>query len=240
MNDNNTLNEAERILPSILPSFLNSMMPIVFPIILIGLKSIAEFPTHPFGTEFFFEIIIFIGNPIIALLIGVLLVFRSKKFRVKTDKKDWLVEGLKNAGIIILITGAGGAFGNVLRDANIGSTIGEIFSSHKLGFFLPFLIAAVLKTAQGSSTVSIITTAAIIAPLIPSFGLDGDISKALVVLAIGAGAMTVSHFNDSYFWVVAQFSGFTTSQALKSFTLATLIQGLTAIITLHLISLFIT
>lgn len=237
VNNNNQVIEKEG--PQKLPSFIDSLMPIIFPIILIGLKSIAEYPTHPFGTEFFFEFLVFIGDPIIALLIGVMLVFRLKKFRADSDKKDWLVEGLKNAGIIILITGAGGAFGNVLRDTNIGDTIGAIFADYEVGLLLPFILAALLKSAQGSSTVSIITTAAIVAPLLSSFGLDGETAKALVVLAIGAGAMTVSHINDSYFWVVSQFSGFTTAQALRGFTIGTLFLGLTGIILVLFLSLIL-
>jgi len=101
-----------------------------------------------------------------------------------------------------------------------------------------FSIATVLKSAQGSSTVAIITTAAIVTPLLEPLGLSSEISKALTVLAIGAGAMTVSHLNDSYFWVVAQFSDMDTSKALKSHTIATLLQGITGITiiyTLHLI-----
>ena len=221
------------------PSFINSFLPIIFPIVLIALKSIAEFPTHPLGEDWLFEIIVFIGDPLIALFIGVLLVFRLKQYGADNDKKDWFLEGLKNAGVIILITGAGGAFGNVLRDANIGSAIGSIFADYEVGILLPFLLAALLKTAQGSSTVSIITTAAIIAPLLTNLGLESETAKALVVLAIGAGAMTVSHINDSYFWVVSQFSNFTTSQALKGYTTATLLQGLTGIILVYILSVII-
>jgi len=123
-----------------------------------------------------------------------------------------------------------------LRDSNIGETIGNLFSGYEVGLFLQFLIAAMLKTAQGSSTVSIITTAAIISPLLGTLGLDSEVSKALAVLAIGAGAMTVSHINDSYFWVVSQFSGFSTTQALKGFTAAIFIQGVAGIIIILLLS----
>jgi GntP family gluconate:H+ symporter len=147
--------------------------------------------------------------------------------------------GLKNAGVIILITGAGGAFGNVLRATDIGNIIGSSLTEWNVGMLLPFIIAAIIKSAQGSSTVSIITTAAIMAPLLSSLGLDGDVSKALVVLAIGAGAMTVSHLNDSYYWVVAQFSGMDTATALKGHTLATLFQGLTGIIIIYILSIII-
>jgi GntP family gluconate:H+ symporter len=92
-----------------------------------------------------------------------------------------------------------------------------------------------LKTAQGSSTVSIITTAAIMAPILESFGLESSLGRALTVLSIGAGSMTVSHLNDSYFWVVAQFSEMNTTTALKSQTVSTLFQGLTGIVLVMLI-----
>jgi len=106
------------------------------------------------------------------------------------------------------------------------------------GLLIAFLLAALLKTTQGSSTVAIITTAAIIAPLLGSFGLETEFEKALAVLAVGAGAMTVSHINDSYFWVVSQFSDMDVNTALKSHTMATLFQGILGILiilTLHLL-----
>ena len=141
--------------------------------------------------------------------------------------------------MIILITGAGGAFGNVLRATDIGNTLGSVLSHWQVGLLLPFLLAAVLKSAQGSSTVAIITSAALIVPLLPSLGMTGEIAKALVVLAIGAGAMTVSHVNDSYFWVVAQFSDMSTAQALRSHTLATFFQGITGIVVILMLSFVI-
>ena len=101
---------------------------------------------------------------------------------------------------------------------------------------LPFLIAAFLKTAQGSSTVAIITTAAMIAPLLDPMGFTSPLAKSLVVLSIGSGAMTVSHLNDSYFWVVSQFSNMDTATALRCHTLATLFQGLVGIIVISILS----
>jgi GntP family gluconate:H+ symporter len=111
--------------------------------------------------------------------------------------------------------------------------------SWEIGIFLPFLIAAFLKTAQGSSTVSIITTAAMIAPILDSLGLSSEMGKVLVVLSIGAGAMTVSHLNDSYFWVVSQFSNMNTSTAIRCHTVTTLLQGITGILLIQILSLFI-
>ena len=113
-------------------------------------------------------------------------------------------------------------------------------SQWQLGVFLPFFIAAVLKTAQGSSTVAIITTAAMMAPLLEPMEMTASVAKALVVLAIGAGSMTVSHFNDSFFWVVSQFSDMDESTALRCFTAATLVQGLTAIATIAIMASLLT
>lgn len=213
-----------------LPKTGTSFIPILVPILLIALKSIASYPTHPFGDGNISGVINFIGNPVIALLIGVFFAFKLKPDHKKETHFNWVTSGLKEAGIIILITGAGGAFGAILQATGIGYVIGETFANMKLGLLLPFIIAAVLKSAQGSSTVSIITTAAIMAPILESFGLDAALGRALTVLAIGAGAMTVSHINDSFFWVVSQFSGMDTTTALKSQTVSTLIQGLTGII----------
>ncbi len=218
-----------------LPKTSTSFIPILIPILLIALKSIASYPTHPFGEGAIFHFFNFIGNPIIALLIGVFFAFKLKPKNKKDIHFNWITDGLKEAGIIILITGAGGSFGAILQSTGLGDIIGKSFSSINLGLLLPFIIAAILKSAQGSSTVSIITTAAIIAPILESFGLDSEMGRALSVLSIGAGAMTVSHLNDSFFWVVAQFSEMNTTTALKSQTISTFIQGLTGIILVMII-----
>ena len=217
---------------------LKLFLPILVPILLIALRSIAQYPSLPFGENIISSAIIFIGNPLIALFIGFLFSLRLvQDDNDKNTKLKWVGEALKEAGIIILITGAGGAFGNILRSSNLGELLETHFSMASVGIALPFILAAILKTAQGSSTVAIITTATIIAPLLNSLGLEGELSRALTVLAIGAGAMTISHINDSYFWVVAQFSNMNTATTLKSHTIATLLQGLTAIIILFILQL---
>lgn len=212
-----------------LPSFSSSILPILMPILLIALKSVAELPGRPFGEGVIFDTLAFLGNPIVALFAGVGLSFlmvRGLGFK-GSDRATWLEEGLKKAGTIILITGAGGAFGSVLRETDLGTFAESFTQIGGLGMLIPFLIAAFLKTAQGSSTVAIITAAAITAPLLEPLGLDSVTGKALIVLAIGAGSLTVSHVNDSYFWVVAKFSEMETSTALRTHTIATLIMGLT-------------
>ncbi len=114
---------------------------------------------------------------------------------------------------------------------------GALLADYELGIFLPFIIAAALKTAQGSSTVSLVATSALIAPLLPGLGLDSAMGKSLSVLAVGAGAMTISHANDSFFWVVTQFSKMPVSVGYKTHTLATLFQGLAAMLTIYFFSL---
>jgi GntP family gluconate:H+ symporter len=221
------------------PSAFKAFIPIIVPIILIVAKSISDFPTHPFGQGNFKNIVGFIGEPVIALLIGVLLAFRLPK---KLDMQmlsttGWVGQSLLSAAIIIMITGAGGAFGMVLRNSPIASVLGDTLSQANLGIFLPFIIAAALKTAQGSSTVALITTSSLMAPLMSSLGFESGIAKALIVLAIGAGAMVVSHANDSFFWVVTQMTGMDVKTGYKTQTIATLIIGVTSIITIWVISL---
>ena len=212
------------------PGVWRSFAPILLPIVLIALKSVAEYPTAPFGEGTGRALFSFVGHPVVALLIGVFLAFVLEVKGNGGVRFAWVSAGLKNAGAIILITGAGGGFGNVLRATGIGDQIGAVVTEWHVGILLPFLIAALLKTAQGSSTVAIITTAALVSPLLAQMGLDSAVGKALVVLAIGAGSMTVSHVNDSYFWVVAQFSNMDTATALRCQTLATLGQGIIGIL----------
>ncbi|TCL72400.1 putative D-glycerate permease [Hydrogenispora ethanolica] len=215
-----------------LPSALLSFAPIVIPIFLIGLASVIKYAQYTgAGSDWF----TFLGFPLNALLIGVLL---SMLLLPKYDEEtlmDWFGQGIKDSAIILVITGAGGAFGNVLANTPIADYIksfaGASFFGGAFVLLLPFLIAALLKTAQGSSTVSLVTTSALLAPMLAQLGLASPMDLTLVVMAIGAGAMTVSHVNDSYFWVVSQFSGLKVTDAYKAQTAATLFQGLTIMIT---------
>ncbi|USD25316.1 GntP family permease [Flagellimonas marinaquae] len=207
-----------------------AFLPLLVPIVLIAMNSIVNYPTRPLGEGWVFFTFDFIGSPVIALLVGVIFAFALGSKFSSEQKKDWVPEAFRQAGSIVLITGAGGAFGAILRTMDIASIINLESSSGIGGLLIAFVIAAVLKTAQGSSTVAIITTSAIIAPLLETFGLISITEKALTVLAIGAGAMTVSHINDSYFWVVSQFSNMNVKTALRGHTLGTLIQGVIGIL----------
>ena len=219
------------------PSAAKSFLPVVIPLLLIVFKSVASFPSAPFGSGVFANVISFIGEPVVALLIGMVLSFTLPK---KLDKEmlsstGWVGKALSSAAIIILITAAGGSFGMILRDSGIADVLGDTLSKYNLGIWLPFLIAFALKTAQGSSTVSIITTASIVAPLMGVMGFVSPLEKAILVTALCSGAMMVSHVNDSFFWVVTQMSGMSVKTGYKLHTLGTLLCGLAAMLTMTLV-----
>ena len=233
------MEEQEKDEVSQLPDVFTALLPIIVPIFLITIKSVIDHPSIVLQNKTLEQIISFIGHPIIAILLGVFIAMISMRDLSKEQHFNWVADGLKAAGTIILITGAGGAFGNILRATSISDVINQGLIDFEIGLLLPFFIAALLKTAQGSSTVSIITTAAMIAPLLDALGLSSEMGKVLSVLAIGAGAMTVSHLNDSYFWGVSQFSKMSTNVALRSHTVATLLQGITAILLIQVLSLLL-
>jgi GntP family gluconate:H+ symporter len=223
------------------PSAFRSLLPIFVPILLIILKSALDFSQIEIKPAIIKDVVGFIGDPNIALIIGIVLAFTlPKKFDTKIlSTTGWVGKALVNAAIIIMITGAGGAFGKVLRNSNIATIIGENLSNTNLGILLPFIIAAAIKTAQGSSTVSLITTASLIAPLTSSLGFDSGIAKALVVLSIGTGSMVVSHANDSFFWIFTQITKMDVKNGYKYWSLGTLVAGCTTAIVIWTISLFV-
>jgi len=227
--------------PGDTPSAGKSILPILIPILLIVLRSVSELPSRPFGGGGTVAVIQFIGHPVVALFLGVVLACllprRLSRDMLSTD--GWVGKAVITASIIIVITGAGGAFGKILQESGIDAVVKDRLAGVHVGIWLPFLIAAALKTAQGSSTVAITTTAGIMVPLVEVFGLDAPNAKALVVVAIGAGSMVVSHANDSYFWVVTQLSGMSVKQGYKLQTLGTLVEGCAAALTVWLISLVV-
>lgn len=212
-----------------------AFLPILLPVALIAAQSIASLPERPLGEGHLFALLRFVGNPNFALLLGVAAACAAVWHAGGRVHMEWISEALRTGGLIILITGAGGAFGNVLQATPVGDYLGELLGLAGLGAFsllVPFLLAASLKTALGSSTVAIVTAASIAFPLLPALGLASGLGPVLTTLAIGAGAMTVSHANDSYFWVVSQFSGMTVSQAYKLHTGGSAVAGAAGILSI--------
>jgi gluconate:H+ symporter, GntP family len=118
-------------------------------------------------------------------------------------------------------------YGEMLHATGMGKNLGAMLSGFSLGIFFPFLIAAILKTAQGSSTVAVITTASLVMPLLPELGLDSPTGVTFAILSMGAGSMMISHANDAYFWVISRFSNLETATTLKVYSVATVLMALT-------------
>ncbi len=226
-----TLEEKHRM-----PGSLISILPVLIPVFLIAAGSLIKL-LFPGDHGILINALLFLGSPLTALFAG----FLTALFLVPAGegKKvvEWIQEGIKSSASILIITGAGGAFGYVLSETGIGTWMGNELSGYSMGIFLPFLMAALIKTAQGSSTVALVTVSALIAPMLPSLGLDSTWGRVLAVMATGAGAMTVSHANDSFFWVVTQFSGMDLRSGYRYLTVATLAMGVVTILAVFAASL---
>lgn len=217
-----------------LPSVIKSFLPVIVPILLISLKSFIT--VDPALNSKWLMMFLSLGDPVLALTIGVLLAFNCRRSWNTQSVGKLLHDGVEKAGGILIIIGAGGAFGAILAATKLGDHLSQALALGSLGLFFPFLLTFVLKTAQGSSTVAIITAASIVAPLLPALGLDTPNGHLLCVLAMGAGSMMISHANDAYFWVIAKFSGLELKTMLKVYSVATLLMGLTSLAMVYVLS----
>lgn len=210
------------------PGLFKSSLPIFIPILLIVIRSIVLSKVETPGDTLRF--ILFLGEPVIALLIGVLLSFTlpEKLEKSMLSTSGWVGNALKDAATIILITGAGGIFGKILQNSGIADLLGDTLAVVHIGIWLPFLLSAAIKTAQGSSTVALITTASIMMPMMDNLGFTTEIQKAMVVISIGAGSAVFSHANDSFFWVVTQMSGMDVKTGYRLYSLGSAILGIAA------------
>ena len=204
------------------PGFTLAILPILIPIILMGAGTLIKF----LPTDFIIiDLLNLITQPTFALGIGMLFAFRLFINKNKTNINKSIKKGVIQAAPILIITGMGGSLGSIIQTIPLYDFAKDISSYQSLGILIPFGIAALLKTAQGSSTVAIITTSSIVFPLLPLLNLDSEIGKVWVIMSLGVGSMTVSHANDSYFWIVSQMSGMDVKTAYKTHTMGTLLQG---------------
>lgn len=227
-----------------LPGGFASISPILVPILMMGTSSVLS-ALHLNGG--FIDFVLMLCSPVMAMTVGALcavLLLAGHCRRSDSDLGGRLTKTmdstLRTVGPILFITASGGVLGNVVASSDLIPYI----TSHSdllrgLGIFFPFLLSALLKTCMGSSTVAIITTAQIVAPLLALLGFSTPVEAALICMAISAGAMTVSHANDSYFWVVTTFGSMDISRGYRTQTLLTLILGLSAILEVWVISLFV-
>ena len=212
-------------------STMGAYMPIVLPIILIICQSFASnlFPqdhviNHIFG---------FVGNPVIALLIGVGIVWVLTREYKSSVRMSWIDTAMDSTALVLLITAAGGAYGSVIKSSEIGTILSQAISGLGLpGVILPWFISAALVTATGSTTVALTTAAAVCASFLPSLG----ISPELCVIAIASGGMCVLHVNSSMFWLVQRLCGFGVEDTLKTMVPVSAVCSFAALATSMLLS----
>jgi H+/gluconate symporter-like permease len=172
----------------------------------------------------------FVGHPFVALLLACLYAYVLFGVRLGVPAKQLQVimtRALEPAGLIVLVTGAGGVFKQILIDSGVGKWLGDAFAAQALPpVLLAFVLSGLIRIAQGSATVAMITSAGLIAPLLQQLALS-PAQTALVVIAIASGATIVSHVNDSGFWLVNRCLEQTEAETLRSWTLISTVAGLT-------------
>ncbi len=221
------------------PPVLVCFIPVILPLLLIGIGTIIQV-LHFNNTGALVRGFLFLGQPVIALLAGVLsalFLLRNKSIHTINEVFEFAIA---KAGPILIVTAAGGMFGLVIKETGLGTSAAKVISDTSLGLAVPFLIAFVLKTAQGSSTVAVITAASIMAPMLPAMGLGSEQGKLFSLLAMGAGSMMISHANDSYFWVITRFSGISMNSTLRVFSTATIVMGITVFTCVYVVWLMVT
>jgi gluconate:H+ symporter, GntP family len=228
--------ESENVMD--LPPVLLSFLPIAVPLLLITFKSLISLVDKT-GEGIISRIFYFPGEPVIALFIGVIFSLLLIKKKTISEINSVFSEAIVKAGPILIITAAGGMFGMVIKSTGVGESVGELLTGTGIGLLVPFLIAAIMKTAQGSSTVAIITTASFVFPMMSMLGLASEWGRILTMLAMGSGSMIVSHANDSYFWVVTNFGEIKVNDTLKVYTSSTLVMGITVFACVWIFSLFV-
>lgn len=215
---------------------------IAIPLVLLMVQSIGEMPSEPLGGGPKRELVIGVGRPLILFLVGVGIMTIGHLPRSLSLFADsaWTSRIFGDvAGLLLMVCAAGG-LQRLCQQTGMAEVLGERLLGWHMGAFgvlIPFLIAAVMKSLQGSSLVASITTAGMVGPILLPLGLADPNGKALAALAVGAGAMTLSHINDEYFWLVAGRAKLTPLRGFAKFSAGTLLQGLIAAVALSILAL---
>jgi len=212
------------------------------PLLLLMVQSVGDMPSEPLGGGTARELVIGIGRPLMLLLVGVgiMVIGLGRPGAKLVADAAWTGRVLSDVAGVLLVVGAAGGLQRLCQDTGMAELLGErLLGWHVAGFYgllIPFLVAAVMKTLQGSSLVAAITAAGMLQPVLASLGLGDANGKALAALAVGAGAMTASHVNDEYFWLVTTTAGLSPLRGIAVLTAGTLLQGLLAVAALLAIS----
>jgi gluconate:H+ symporter, GntP family len=209
------------------------------PLLMLMVQSIGDIPSEPLGGGPSREMVLGVGRPLILFLVGVglMAIGQGRRSLKLFFDSGWSGRVLGNVAGIVMIVGAAGGLQRLCQETGMAELLGERLLASPAGLLVPFLIAAVMKFLQGSSLVAAIATAGMVQPLLTQLGIGDENGKALATLAVGAGAMTGSHVNDEYFWMVAAGGGLSPLRALAAVTVGTLLQGFAAVTVLLLLSM---
>lgn len=223
-----------------LPSFAMIASIIFVPLALILANTVSG-ATLP-ETNTLRRVLTFLGHPFVALLLATLLaifLLGVKRGYSREELQDITTKALEPAGLIILVTGAGGVLKQVLIDSGVGEALGKMMATSALPpIVLAFAIAAIIRIAQGSATVAMITAAGLMSPIVTELQMQ-PIALSLMVIAIASGATILSHVNDSGFWLVNRYFGLSEKDTLRSWTVMETIIALTGFVVVFVLSLFL-
>ncbi len=221
-----------------LPALWKSILPVIIPVLLIATASAAELIVIPAAIK---NTLLFFGSPVVALLCGLLLSLLLVKRKEAALFNKWMVEAIMHAGPILILVGAGGVFGNVLKKTPLADLVQHWVNNGSFSpitfLLIAYAIGSLLKTAQGSTTSAIIVATSILAPIATIAGFIQPLSLSLLLSATAAGAMMVSHTNDAYFWVISQFSGLSMQETYRSFSLLSIVLSISSLLVILLLAL---
>ncbi len=205
--------------------------------LMLVVQSLGDIPSEPLGGGAARELLLGIGRPLIVLLAGVFIMAAATRAwrHGGLSENGWVTQSVTDAAPLILLLAASGGLQSLVQSTNMAELLAEQLLSLPIGLALPFLLAATLKIAQGSSLAAAITAAGMMQTLLPAAGLDGDTGRTLAVLAIGAGAVTGTHVNDPFFWLVADGARLRPAGALAWVTGGTIVQGFVVVAALIVI-----
>jgi GntP family gluconate:H+ symporter len=213
-----------------------SYLPIVLPIILIVARSFVTLYAKEYAEAGWYSVINFVGTPYIALLIGALVSFLLPKKITEEVSDRWISKAIMNSAEILLITGIAGCFGRILQATGVGKVMADGIASLGLpSIVLPFAISCIVLIAQGSATVALTTTAAIVLPLLGSL----NISPELAVIAIAGGSFTGVFPQGSYFWCVTKLAGYDIKKGYVAVTATTFVMGAIAFVSILIMSFIV-
>jgi GntP family gluconate:H+ symporter len=212
-------------------SVLLDLLPIIVPIVLMGIGAFY----NPKDQGVLSQWITLVSTPMIAVLVGAgIAMLQFKRHKSKTGINQLVEQAIVKSALVIMITGAGGAFGYVIRESGIQDSLAMFFVELPfLGFLLPFLVAAVLTTATGSITVSLIGTASIVGPLASTMPYSPEMMAAL----IGSGSFIVFHANSSFFWLLNRLHEVPVNVLYRTYTTQSLVMGITGLLAAFLLFL---